>query len=263
MTMTLSLLKKPFGTDTPPDGSDGVHSVLKWKLAYGHMPVKRAIIFATVGERPIDWRIAIPSIALIIILAGLVSKVAVIDRFAELNAARQEVYEIRNEIRQKEDEYASFADISVDYAHYTISDMTTEERERISRVTVMETVQKIILPVAPLDAWTLHENTLSIHVSSNTLTEITDMVAQLKASPVVAGCSIVTASTTVSSTDNISTAETVTAEVNITFKNSSTIMAEAKAAEEAAKAAQEAAKATAEAEASQQEGGNVDETFNP
>lgn len=256
MTMTLSLLKKPLGTDTPADGDAGARPVLKWKLAYGHMPVKRAINFATVGERPIDWRIAIPSIVLIIILAGLVSKVAVIDRFAELNAARQEVYQIRNEIRQKEDEYASFADISVDYAHYTISDMSKEERERISRVTVMETVQKIILPVAPLDAWTLHENTLSIHISNNTLTEITDMVTQLKASPVVAGCSIVTASTTVSSTENISTEETITAEVDITFKDSSTIIAEAKAAEEAEKAAQEA-------EASQQEGGTADETFNP
>lgn len=245
--MALSLLKKPLGMDTDTDENKEARPLLKWKLAYGHMPVKRSINFATVGEKPIDWRIAIPSIALIIVLAGLVSKVAVIDRFAALNAARAEVYAIQNEIREKQAEYDGFADISVDYAHYTISDMSKEERERISRVTVMETVQEIILPVAPLDAWTLHENTLSIHLSSNTLTEVTDMVAQLQASPVVSSCSIVTASTTVSSTENISTAETITADVDITFKNASTIRAEAKAAEEAKKAAEEAA-------ASQQEG---------
>ena len=46
------------------------------------MPVKRSINFATVGEKPIDWRIAIPSIVLIIIIAGIISKIAVIDRFA-------------------------------------------------------------------------------------------------------------------------------------------------------------------------------------
>ncbi|MBQ9522112.1 MAG: hypothetical protein IJR72_06025 [Oscillospiraceae bacterium] len=254
--MVLSLLKKPLGVDAPPGGNGDTRPVLKWKLAYGHMPVKRAINFATVGEKPIDWRIAIPSIMLIIVLAGLISKVAVLDRFAELNAARAEVYAIQNEIREKQAQYDNFADISIDYAHYTISDMSTEERERISRVTVMETVQQIILPVAPLDAWTLHENTLSIHISSNTLTEVTDMVAQLQASPAVSSCSIVTASTTVSSTENISTSETITAEVSITFKNASTIRDEAKAAEEAQKAA-------AEAEASQQEGGSVLETSNP
>ena len=232
--MTLSLLKKP---DTPEEEGQEARPALRWRLA-GHMPVKRSINFVTVGEKPIDWRVAIPAIALIIVAAGFVSKVAVIDRFAALDAARSEVYALQAQIAQKNDEYDHFKDISVDYAHYTTNDMTAEEYDRISRVTVMDVVQQIILPVAPLDAWSLHENTLSIHVSSNTLTEITAMVQQLQESPVVSSCAIVTASTTVSSNENVSNEETITAEVNITFKTASVLWDEAKAAEEAGEAAE-------------------------
>jgi len=251
--VTLSLLKKP---DTPPEEGQEARPALRWRLA-GHMPVKRSINFVTVGEKPIDWRVAIPAIALIIVAAGFVSKVAVIDRFAALNAARSEVYALQAQIAQKNDEYDHFKDISVDYAHYTTNDMTREEYDRISRVTVMDVVQQIILPVAPLDAWSLHENTLSIHVSSNTLTEITAMVQQLQESPVVSSCSIVTASTTVSSNKNISNEETITAEVNITFKTASVLWDEAKAAEAAAKQAEETERTA------QQEGVEIRETANP
>lgn len=252
--MTISLLKRPDRPDAPSDGNREDRRAVRHKLAYGHIPVKRSINFATVGEKPIDWRIAAPAIALIIVLAGFVSKVAVVDRFAELDAARAEVYAIQAQIREKQAEYDSFRDISEDYAHYTTADMTQEECDRISRVTVMETVQQMILPVAPLDAWTLHENTLSIHVSSNTLTEITAMVQALKASPVVSDCVIISESTTFSSNENISDEETITAEVDITFKSSTDLLNEAKAAktaeEEAAKAQKEATQARKGAESS-------------
>ncbi|MBQ9618521.1 MAG: hypothetical protein IJR48_09165 [Oscillibacter sp.] len=247
--MTLSLLKK---SDTPPEDGQAARPSLRWRLV-GHMPVKRSINFVTVGEKPIDWRIAIPAIVLICVLAGVVSKVTVIDRFAALDAARSEVYQLQAQIAQKREEINNFKDISVDYAHYTTHDLTAEEYDRISRVTVMDVVQEIILPVAPLDAWTLHENTLSIHVSSNTLTEITAMVQQLQESPVVSSCAIVTASTTVSTNENISNEETITAEVDITFKTASVLIDEAKAAEEAARQAVEAAQQTGQ-DAAQQEG---------
>ena len=252
--MTISLLKRPDKPGVSPDASMEERRALRRKFVYGHIPVKRSINFAMVGEKPIDWRIAAPAIALIIVLAGFASKVAVIDRFAELDAARNEVYAIQEEIRQKQAEYDSFRDISEDYAHYTTADMTEEECDRISRVTVMETVQQIILPVAPLDAWTLHENTLSIHVSSNTLTEITAMVQALQESPAVSACTIISESTTVSSNENVAAEETIAAEVDIVFKSSTEILNEAKAAkvaeEEAAKAQKEATQARKGADAS-------------
>ena len=227
---TISLAKKPEGL------AIGRPSV-KLKLVSGHMPVKRSINFATVGEKPIDWRVAAPAIALIIVIAGMISKVAVYDRFAALNAARAEVRAMQTEISQKEEYYANLADISEDYAHYTTSEMTEEERDRVSRVTVADVVQRLILPVAPLDAWTIEENTLSIHISSNTLTEITAMVNAIQADPAVSTCAITSESTTASSTEKVSTEETISAEVQIIFKGMLQTIEENKAAEEAAKAA--------------------------
>ena len=227
---TISLAKKPEGL------AIGRPSV-KLKLASGHMPVKRSINFATVGEKPIDWRVAAPAIALIIVIAGMISKVAVYDRFAALNAARAEVRAMQTEISQKEEYYANLADISEDYAHYTTSEMTEEERDRVSRVTVADVVQRLILPVAPLDAWTIEGNALSIHISSNTLTEITEMVNAIQSDPAVSTCVITSESTTASSTEKVSTEETISAEVQIIFKGMLQTIEENKAAEEAAKAA--------------------------
>lgn len=229
---TISLLKKPEGVEI-------VRPSAKLRLSYGHMPVKRSINFATVGEMPIDWRVAAPAIALIIVVAALISKVAVYDRFAALNEARAEVRNIQAEISEKEAYFNGLEDISQDYAHYTTSEMTQEEQDRVSRVTVADVVQRLILPVAPLDAWTLTENTLSIHVSSNTLTEITAMVDSLQADPAVSVCSIISESTTASSTEQVSTEETIEAEVEIIFKGMLQLIEDNKAASEAAAAAQQ------------------------
>lgn len=251
----LSLLKMPEGLHLRPShGSDDGQSATKRKIPRAHMPVKRSINFATVGEKPINWRIATPAIALILVMAGVISKVAVLDRFAALNAARAEVYQIQAEIREKQEMYDNLPDISTDYAHYTISDMSEEERNRISRVTVMDVVKNLILPVAPLDAWSLNENILSIHVSNNTLTEITDMMERLKADPSVAGCSIHTESTTISSNDSVSNEETITAEVEIIFKSLTQIQEERKAEEEARQKAEEEAQKQAEQAAGKAEG---------
>ena len=246
---SISLLKKAHGLPGQ-DEAKKEQPAVRWKLAYGHIPVKRSINFVTVGEKPIDWRIAAPAIALIIVLAGLISKVAVIDRLAALNAAYEEVYQLQAEINEKTDRYQNLPDISTDYAHYTISDMTEEERNRISRVTVMNVVQNIILPVAPLDAWELSGNVLSIHISNNTLTEITSMIEKIQEDPSVSSCLIQSESTTFSTKDNISNEETITAEVDITFKTTEQIQKEAeeaKAREEAEAKAREQEEAKAAA----------------
>lgn len=244
----ISLLKKADGVTARRDGGKAEHAAAKWKLVYGHVPVKRSINFVTVGEKPIDWKVAVPLIVLIVLFAGVVSKVAVIDRLAALNAAYEEVYRLQEQINAQTDRYNSLPDISDAYAHYTISDMTEEERNRISRVTVMNVVQNIILPVAPLDSWELSENKLSIHISNNTLTEITSMMELIQADPSVLNCLMQSESTTVSTKDNISMEETITAEVDIYFKTTTQLQKEAEEAKAKEEAEQKAAELLKEPE---------------
>ena len=229
---TISLTKNSDGMFLQ---GEQARSALKQRFLRGHLPVKRSINFATIGEKPIDWRVAAPLIVCIVVLAGLLSKVAVIDRYAAVNEANREVYELQLQIAEKTEYYEGLEDIAEDYAHYTVSAMTDEERNRVSRVTVMEIVEDIILPIAPLDAWMLSDNTLYIHLSSNTMTEVTEMMQMLLDHPAVKNCFITTDSTTISSNDNIATKETVTAEVTVEFKRATDIQRE-----EAARAAADA-----------------------
>lgn len=244
----ISLLKNVDGIMSERNADKTQHPAAKWKLAYGHVPVKRSINFVTVGEKPIDWKVAVPAIILIVFLAGFISKVAVIDRLAALNAAYEEVYQLQEQINAQTDRYNNLPDISEDYAHYTVSNMTAEERNRISRVTVMNVVQKIILPVAPLDSWELSENKLSIHISNNTLTEITAMMDSIREDSSVLDCLMQSESTTVSTKDNISTEETITAEVDIYFKTTEQLQKEAEEAKAKEEAEREAAKLQEERE---------------
>lgn len=217
----ISLLKKP---DSPmAEGVERTPSVSKRRIARGHLPVKRSINFVTVGEKPIDWRVAIPSIALIILCAGLVSKVAVIDRFAALAAAQRRVHEIQRQIDEKTYELEHLEDISFDYAHYTISDMTDEEKGRVSRVIVMDVVQRVILPTAPLDTWNLSGNELTMKISSTPMKDLTAMAELLRAEPSVQDCVMMTYSTTVTETGNVATVETATADLTVTFKDAITL----------------------------------------
>ena len=227
----ISLLKKP-------EEAGEARPAPKWKLlSYGHMPVKRSINFATVGEKPIDWRIAAPSIVLIIFIAALIGKVAVVDRFAALNEARAKVYRLQAEINEREDYYQQLTDISEDYAHYTTSDMTDEEKDRVSRVIVMDVVERLILPVDQSDAWTLEENTLSLHILHSPLTDITAMANRILADPAVVQCTVTSEAATESSTENVVREEMVTADMTIVFKGTLQLIEENKAAKAAAEAA--------------------------
>ncbi|MBQ6206185.1 MAG: hypothetical protein IJK52_03795 [Oscillospiraceae bacterium] len=227
----ISLFKKP------DEMQEEDRPSIKWKLSYGHVPVKRAINFATVGEKPIDWRIASPSIVLIVLIAAIIGKVAVVDRFAALNAARNEVYQMQAQISEREDYYKHLTDISEDYSHYTTSEMTEEEKDRVSRVTVMDVAQRLILPVDQFDAWTVNSNTLTIHISALPLTEITAMAERILADPAVVQCSVVSQSATASSTENVVTEEFVTADMTVVFKGTLKIIEENRAAKAAAEAA--------------------------
>ncbi|MBR3570933.1 MAG: hypothetical protein IKN96_09095 [Oscillibacter sp.] len=227
----ISLSKDPGGA------AADIRLPVRLRLAMGHMPVKRSINFATVGEKPIDWRVAAPAIALIIAAAAFVGKIAVVDRFAALNAARAEVYAIQAEISEKEAFLASQVDISKDYAHYTTSGMTEEEKDRVSRVTVMDVAQRLILPVDSIDAWKVEGNTLSIHMNNFPLAEVNDMVNRLRADPAVISCTAASQSATASSTEKVMTEETVAADVTVVFKGTLKTIEENKAAKAAAEAA--------------------------
>jgi len=160
------------------------------------IPTKRNINFVEITEsNGIKWQVAIPLIVLIIVVAVLVAKFAVIDQFAKLNAIQSENVQIQSNIDMMNAQIAKFDDIKAEYAHYTYSDMTEEELSRADRKEVLGLINKYVLPSAVLDSWVVNGNTLVINITGITLAGANNIVSKMGSDPIVTYCTVQTATT--------------------------------------------------------------------
>jgi hypothetical protein len=109
--------------------------------SHGKLPTKRTINLAILGEKPMRFGLAIPAILLIIVAAAVFSKFLVLDRFAEVDAARATVYDLQRRVDAGYAELADFDDLADLYAHYTYSGFTSEELNRSGRPAIMQLIR--------------------------------------------------------------------------------------------------------------------------
>ena len=163
------------------------------KRARGHMPTKKDINLAVIGEQHMNVLVAIPAILLILLVAALFSKFLVYDRLQEVAAAQREVIELQDQLDAGYEELADYAELAELYAHYTFSGMTEEELERIDRVEVLSLIGRLILPQAGVQDLTVSGNQMTLNMSGSTLQEINLLVQKLEADDIVDFCGVTTA----------------------------------------------------------------------
>ena len=95
-------------------------------LSPRHLPTKRTINLAVVGEKPLNMLVAVPAIVVIILAAALVSKFTVVDRLMAVNRAQAEVAALQADVDAGYEAIADYGDLVDEYAHYTLSGMTEE-----------------------------------------------------------------------------------------------------------------------------------------
>ena len=171
------------------------NSKKKGNVKRRQMPTKRSINLAVLSEKKTHFGLLIPGILLILVLAAAFSKFLVIDRLAEVDAARAEVNRLQMKIDQGYEELAGFDDLADLYAHYTYSGFTQEELNRSDRVEVLRLIRSVVLPRTEVSSWTLSGNTLTINLNGETLQDINLLVQQLEAEDIVDFCTVNTANT--------------------------------------------------------------------
>ncbi len=171
------------------------NSKKKGNVKRRQMPTKRSINLAVLSEKKTHFGLLIPGILLILVVAAAFSKFLVIDRLAEVDAARAEVNRLQMKIDQGYEELAGFDDLADLYAHYTYSGFTQEELNRSDRVEVLRLIRSVVLPRTEVSSWTLSGNTLTINLNGETLQDINLLVQQLEAEDIVDFCTVNTANT--------------------------------------------------------------------
>lgn len=220
--MPVLLGNKPeTGSGAKPAGPEKQRPIEKVHAKiHGRLPEKRTINLAVVNVKRIDWRVAVPLLVLVLAAVAAFGKFAVIDRINRSAAAQNEVAALQSQL---DDGYAaieSFGEINDLYAHYTYSGMTPEELDRVDRVEMMKMLERVVLPIAPVDNWTVSGNQLILDIEGRTLLEINQIVQLLLAEDMVDYCTVSTAATTpIRGRENIPADETVTANVIVQLKS--------------------------------------------
>lgn len=188
--------------------------------AHGRLPVKRVINLATVGEKPVNPYIAIPAIIAIVVVAGVFSKVAVVDRMVKVSRAQAEVSYLQGQVDAGYEKIAGYGELVEEYAHYTYSGMTEEELQRVDRDDVMEMLNRVIIPEAHISGWTLSGNELNLPITGATLQRINLLVQQLEQESLVDFCTVQTAATNDAYGNQMISADStdVTAQVTVYLK---------------------------------------------
>lgn len=165
------------------------------KPSRGHLPVKRTINLIGINDKPIDLRIAIPGIILILIAAFLIGKFAVADRLIAVSREQSKVRALQTQIDEGYKKIDSYGELTDKYAHYTYSGMTEEEVTRADRVEVIDMIRRVVAPKVQLDAWVINENTLQLTVTGKSLQEINLVAQSIEDEDIVDFCTVTTAAT--------------------------------------------------------------------
>ena len=174
------------------------------------VPNKRSINLAEVGVKRINLKAAIPAVIIIAVLAVLVSKFGVIDRFVKVAEAEREVAELQERIETAHKRIAGYGELRDVYAHYTYSDMTEEELNRPDRVRIMALIKRVVMPRADIISWSVTGRQLKITLNAGTLEEINGIAQSLLGESMVDYCNI---STAVTDKDRAIATKGVTADV--------------------------------------------------
>ncbi len=159
------------------------------------LPVKRSINLAGAGEKPVNMKIGIPAIILILIAAAALGKFGVADRLTALNRANAEVNDLKSRLNETYQKIDRYSDMEEKYAHYTYTGMTNEELSRVDRTETVKMIERVVLPSSELSGWSISGNQLTLTVTAETLQEINVIAQRLEEEDIVSYCQVTKAAT--------------------------------------------------------------------
>ena len=177
----------------------------------GKLPTKRSINLALTDEKPVNLKIGIPALILILLAAFAFGKFAVADRLVAVSRAEGQVSALQSELNMAYDKLNSFGELTELYAHYTYSGMTQDEVSRADRGSAIALIRRLILPRGEVSGWTLSGNTLTVNMTVKDLQTVNRTVQDIESDEHVSFCSVNTAATT----DKTTAAEAVNARITI------------------------------------------------
>lgn len=175
---------------------------------------KKQINLALAGQKKKHYWVAVPAIGGIVVVAGVIGKVAVADRLVQMSEAQSAVSQMQQQVDDITAYIDSFGDLQETYAHYTYQGLTDDELSFLNRPEVLKLMTDIIFPKVMVSSWSVSGNQLSLPVTGENLSDINSLVQELEQEPIVDYCNVMTAVTD-GNTETEATADKVTGQIVI------------------------------------------------
>lgn len=156
---------------------------------------KKQINLALAGQKKKHYWVAVPAIGGIVVVAGVIGKVAVADRLVQMSEAQSAVSQMQQQADDITAYIDSFGDLQETYAHYTYQGLTGDELSFLNRPEVLKLMTDIIFPKVMVSSWSVSGNQLSLPVTGENLSDINSLVQELEQEPIVDYCNVMTAVT--------------------------------------------------------------------
>ena len=175
---------------------------------------KKQINLALAGQKKKHYWVAVPAIGGIVVVAGVIGKVAVADRLVQMSEAQSAVSQMQQQVDDITAYIDSFGDLQETYAHYTYQGLTDDELSFLNRPEVLKLMTDIIFPKVMVSSWSVSGNQLSLPVTGENLSDINSLVQELEQEPIVDYCNVMTAVTD-GNTETEASADKVTGQIVI------------------------------------------------
>ncbi len=191
----------------------GLSKPLSLKKSKKSAPVKRTLnlmVRENTNPKPSRW---IPGVLVVLILAALFGKFAVMDRFDRLNEAEAELAGLKAQVDSMRQATADYDQVRDDYNKYNFNGY---DRTIVDRLDVLELLKREVYPVCRVGSLSIAGKTVSMTLSGLTLDQVSELIASLKADPLVDKVNV-------STTGLSAESETGTANMTLTLVDATTL----------------------------------------
>ena len=132
----------------------------------------------------------IPIALIVLIVAAVFLKFGVLDMLDKKAAAQAELDQKQQQLAIVEAKLEGYDELAMEYGRYSYGWMNDTEVNMVSRMDVLDLIEKKISPKATIDNFAVNNNVLTMNIHGITLEEASKMVKSLEATELVESASV-------------------------------------------------------------------------
>ena len=152
-------------------------------------PSKKTMNFVH-HQSSFDPKKVIPIVLIVLIVAAVFLKFGVLDMLDKKAAAQAELDQKQQQLALVEAKLEGYDELAMEYGRYSYGWMNDTEVNMVSRMDVLDLIEKKISPKATIDNFAVNNNVLTMNIHGITLEEASKMVKSLEATELVESASV-------------------------------------------------------------------------